>query len=118
VRLSQIAFVFEGIEEYVGDSGAIRDKLLAGFDELSKRLVIGESGYTFGISMQNHVDVLAAALVDINIQFHGRNPLSTLFDIIIYPPGYKMLKKYVRKLRNGYNYSLAQIRCLALFAQK
>jgi hypothetical protein len=39
--------------------------------------------------------VLAAALVDINIQFHGRNPLATSLNIIIFPPDYKKIKNYV-----------------------
>lgn len=66
-NLLPIALLFEGVQESLGYLSLSADELLAGLSELDEHLEIAKGDYPFGLAMQNHMDVIASALIDVDL---------------------------------------------------
>ena len=69
-NLLLIALLLEGVQESLGYLSLSVDKLLAGLNELDEYLEITKGSYTFGLALQDHMDVVAPALINIHLQIH------------------------------------------------
>ncbi len=85
VSSSAVALAFEGVYEDLGYIYRLVpvDESLAGFDESSEYLEVAKSSHSLSLSLQDDMDVVAAALIDVNLQLH-RLLLFTLAHIVAF----------------------------------
>ena len=62
-----IALPIEGVQESLGYRSLSVDELLAGLSELDEHLEIAKGDYAFGLALQDHMYVIASALIDVDL---------------------------------------------------